>query len=76
MMDVEQAIRTVVVAVGGGLPVERYGTFPPLAIEAVADRTRTRYGHQVLYPATLAISSRPPTAQQKRGGGNAGPPQD
>ncbi|MFI0813451.1 DNA polymerase Y family protein [Streptomyces echinatus] len=38
------------------------GDDKPLAIEAVADRTRARYGHQVLYPATLAISSRPPTA--------------
>ncbi|WP_202918444.1 DNA polymerase Y family protein [Streptomyces cavernae] len=34
----------------------------PLAIEAVADRARARYGHQVLYPAALAINSRPPTA--------------
>ncbi|MEU0029676.1 hypothetical protein [Streptomyces sp. NPDC006335] len=30
----------------------------PLAIEAVADRARARYGHQVIYPAALAISSR------------------
>ncbi|WP_189959974.1 DNA polymerase Y family protein [Streptomyces alanosinicus] len=36
----------------------------PLAIEAVADRARTRYGRQMLYPAALAISSRPPSARQ------------
>ncbi len=34
----------------------------PLAIEAVADRARARYGHQVLYPAVLAVNSRRPTA--------------
>ncbi|WP_331732797.1 hypothetical protein OG613_48670 (plasmid) [Streptomyces sp. NBC_00015] len=34
----------------------------PLAIEAVADRARARYGHQVIYPAVLAVNSRPPTA--------------
>jgi DNA polymerase-4 len=27
----------------------------PLAIEAVADRARARYGHHVLYPAALAV---------------------
>ncbi|MFD9281079.1 hypothetical protein ACFWD7_27925 [Streptomyces mirabilis] len=36
----------------------------PLAIEAVADRARARYGHQVIYPAALAISSPPPSARQ------------
>ncbi|MFG2683976.1 hypothetical protein [Streptomyces sp. NPDC048392] len=34
----------------------------PLAIEAVADRARARYGHQVIYPAVLAVNSRPATA--------------
>lgn len=37
----------------------------PLAIEAVADRARARYGHQMIYPAALAISSRPPSARQR-----------
>ncbi|MER5227890.1 DNA polymerase Y family protein [Streptomyces flaveus] len=41
------------------------GDDKPLAIEAVADRARARYGHQVLYPAALAISSRPPPARQR-----------
>jgi DNA polymerase-4 len=35
------------------------GDDKPLALEAVADRARTRYGHQVIYPATLAINFRP-----------------
>jgi DNA polymerase-4 len=39
-----------------------------LAIEAVADRARTRYGSQVLYPAALAISSRTPSESRPRGG--------
>ena len=34
------------------------GDEKPLAIEAVADRARTRYGHNVLYPAALAINGR------------------
>ncbi|WP_434482075.1 DNA polymerase Y family protein [Streptomyces sp. NBC_01340] len=34
----------------------------PLAIEAVADRARARYGHQVIYPAALAINSPPPVS--------------
>ncbi|MFF3312787.1 hypothetical protein [Streptomyces sp. NPDC002952] len=50
------------------------GDDKPLAIEAVADRARARYGHQVLYPATLVISSRPPTAQQQDGGGRTDAP--
>ncbi|MFI5681909.1 DinB/UmuC family translesion DNA polymerase [Streptomyces cellulosae] len=33
------------------------GDDKPLAIETVADRARARYGHQVIYPATLAISA-------------------
>ncbi|MGW7134486.1 DNA polymerase Y family protein [Streptomyces bobili] len=37
----------------------------PLAIEAVADRALARYGHQVLYPAALAVTSRPPTPRQQ-----------
>ncbi|WP_307527755.1 DNA polymerase Y family protein [Streptomyces umbrinus] len=41
----------------------------PLAIEAVADRARVRYGRQVLYPAALAISSRPTSAPHQDGGG-------
>lgn len=41
----------------------------PLAIEAVADRARARYGHQVIYPAALAISSPPPSARQWDRGG-------
>ncbi|MGW2891869.1 DNA polymerase Y family protein [Streptomyces griseoruber] len=46
------------------------GDDKPLAIEAVADRARTRYGHQVIYPAALAISSRFSSSarQWKRGG--------
>ncbi|MFF3578063.1 transposase family protein [Streptomyces mirabilis] len=35
----------------------------PLAIEAVAERARARYGHQVIYPAALAISSPPASAR-------------
>ncbi|MFR0367516.1 DNA polymerase Y family protein [Streptomyces sp. MCC20] len=34
----------------------------PLALEAVADRARARFGRQVLYPAVLAVNSRRPTA--------------
>ncbi|MFE9018146.1 hypothetical protein ACFYNL_06190 [Streptomyces sp. NPDC007808] len=34
------------------------GDDKPLAIEAVADRARARYGRQVLYPAALATSTR------------------
>ncbi|MFD3622531.1 hypothetical protein ACFWWT_46845 [Streptomyces sp. NPDC058676] len=34
------------------------GDDKPLAIEAVTDRARARYGHHVLYPAALAISTR------------------
>ncbi|MEU5632245.1 DNA polymerase thumb domain-containing protein [Streptomyces rishiriensis] len=45
------------------------GDDKPLAIEAVADRARTRYGHQVIYPAALAVSARPPSAQQWDQGG-------
>ncbi|MDW4910426.1 hypothetical protein RB628_35135 [Streptomyces sp. ADMS] len=41
----------------------------PLVIEAVADRARLRYGRQVLYPAALAISSRPPSPRHQDGGG-------
>ncbi|MET9078608.1 hypothetical protein ABZX95_42280 [Streptomyces sp. NPDC004232] len=33
----------------------------PLAIEAVADRARARFGRSVLYPAALSISTRPPS---------------
>ena len=29
-----------------------------LTIEAIADRAQTRFGHSVLYPATLAIGGR------------------
>lgn len=32
----------------------------PLAIEAVADRARARFGHGVLYPASLATTARTP----------------
>ncbi|MFF2128682.1 hypothetical protein ACFVW1_25485 [Streptomyces olivochromogenes] len=42
----------------------------PLAIEAVADRARARYGHQVIYPAALAITA-PPSERP----GRATPPQ-
>ncbi|MFE2972392.1 hypothetical protein ACFXKC_54420 [Streptomyces sp. NPDC059340] len=38
----------------------------PLAIEAVADRARARYGHNVLYPAALAIGSRVPAGPDYR----------
>ncbi|MGW6525849.1 DNA polymerase Y family protein [Streptomyces sp. NPDC054962] len=31
------------------------GDDKPLALEAVADRARSRYGHNVIYPATLAF---------------------
>jgi len=41
------------------------GDDKPLAIEAVADRARTRYGHHVLYPAALAISSRSRPTQRR-----------
>lgn len=34
------------------------GDDKPLAIEAVADRARARYGHSVLYPAALAVTTR------------------
>ncbi|MGW4995421.1 DNA polymerase Y family protein [Streptomyces mirabilis] len=34
----------------------------PLAIEAVADRARARFGHGMLYPAALAIGARPSAA--------------
>jgi DNA polymerase-4 len=43
----------------------------PLAIEAVADRARARYGHNVLYPAALAISSWRPSAQHQDAGGRS-----
>lgn len=46
------------------------GDDKPLALEAVADRARARYGHQVIYPAALAISSRPPSARQRDRGGH------
>ncbi|MFF4633543.1 DNA polymerase Y family protein [Streptomyces griseorubiginosus] len=36
------------------------GDNKPLALEAVADRARARYGHQVIYPAALAFNSRRP----------------
>ncbi|MFJ4931579.1 DNA polymerase thumb domain-containing protein [Streptomyces sp. NPDC088736] len=32
------------------------GDEKPLAMEAVADRARARYGHSVIYPAALAVS--------------------
>jgi DNA polymerase IV len=44
------------------------GDDKPLALEAVADRARARYGHQVIYPAALAISWPPPAARQRNGG--------
>jgi len=44
----------------------------PLAIEAVADRARARYGHQVLYPAALATTATP--AEARLGNGRAMPP--
>ncbi|MFH9968539.1 DNA polymerase thumb domain-containing protein [Streptomyces mirabilis] len=47
------------------------GDDKPLAIEAVADRARARYGHQVIYPAALAITA-PPSAERP---GRARPPQ-
>nr|WP_242432781.1 hypothetical protein [Streptomyces sp. Root1310] len=31
------------------------GDDKPLALEAVADRARSRYGHNVIYPAALAV---------------------
>ncbi|MFJ9580697.1 DNA polymerase thumb domain-containing protein [Streptomyces sp. NPDC101191] len=37
----------------------------PLALEAVADRARARYGRQMLYPATLAIISPAPAARRR-----------
>ncbi|MEU6381643.1 hypothetical protein [Streptomyces sp. NPDC046909] len=39
------------------------GDDKPLAIEAVADRARARYGRQMLYPAALAITSRASSAR-------------
>lgn len=47
------------------------GDDKPLAIEAVADRARARYGRQVIYPAALAISSRSSSAHH---GDRGGPP--
>ncbi|MEU4933094.1 hypothetical protein AB0G54_42520 [Streptomyces yokosukanensis] len=41
------------------------GDDKPLVIEAVADRARTRFGRQMLYPAALAINSRPSSARQQ-----------
>ncbi|MGW2707325.1 DNA polymerase Y family protein [Streptomyces sp. NPDC001340] len=46
------------------------GDDKPLAIEAAADRARARYGHHVLYPAVLAISSRPSSARHWERGGH------
>ncbi|MGW7425859.1 DNA polymerase Y family protein [Streptomyces sp. NPDC054813] len=40
----------------------------PLAIEAVSDRARARFGHQVLYPAALAIGSRRSSARHRAQG--------
>ncbi|WP_323186485.1 hypothetical protein [Streptomyces sp. NBC_00687] len=42
----------------------------PLAIEAVADRARARYGYNLLYPAALAITGTPPASRTSghRGG--------
>ncbi|MEV6406038.1 hypothetical protein AB0M58_24200 [Streptomyces bobili] len=37
----------------------------PLALEAVADRARARYGSHVLYPAALAINAPPPPAWRR-----------
>jgi DNA polymerase-4 len=44
------------------------GDDKPLAIEAVADRARARYGRQVLYPAALATSTRGPSSRGHEGG--------
>ncbi|WP_313905367.1 hypothetical protein [Streptomyces sp. SLBN-31] len=41
----------------------------PLAIEAVADRARARYGHRVIYPAALAVNSCLLSSPQTRRGG-------
>ncbi|MDQ1041952.1 hypothetical protein [Streptomyces sp. V4I2] len=41
------------------------GDDKPLAIEAVTDRARARYGHNVLYPAALAISAHPQQAPHR-----------
>jgi DNA polymerase-4 len=38
----------------------------PLAIEAVADRARARYGHHVLYPAALAVRHKRDTGRHDR----------
>ncbi|MFF3140096.1 DNA polymerase Y family protein [Streptomyces mirabilis] len=46
------------------------GDDKPLAIEAVADRARARYGQQVIYPAALAVPA-PPSERP----GRARPPQ-
>ncbi|MFD5721648.1 hypothetical protein [Streptomyces sp. NPDC127036] len=42
----------------------------PLAIEAVADRARARYGYNLFYPAALAITGTPPASRTSghRGG--------
>ncbi|MFE4698683.1 hypothetical protein ACFRIC_16615 [Streptomyces sp. NPDC056738] len=37
----------------------------PLVIEAVTDRARARYGHNVLYPAALAIGTSPPAGHRQ-----------
>ncbi|MYQ96735.1 hypothetical protein GTY20_38675 [Streptomyces sp. SID4946] len=44
------------------------GDDKPLAIEAVADRARARYGRQLLYPAALATSTRGPSSRAHGGG--------
>ncbi|ALV39403.1 DNA polymerase [Streptomyces sp. CdTB01] len=45
------------------------GDDKPLVLEAVADRARARYGHQVIYPAALAITSPPPSPRHRGRGG-------
>jgi DNA polymerase-4 len=44
------------------------GDDKPLAIEAVAESARARYGRQVLYPAALATSTRGPLSRGHRDG--------
>ncbi|MGW7260702.1 DNA polymerase Y family protein [Streptomyces sp. NPDC054834] len=66
-------VRTIALRADALHPAERAtrqltldaGDDKPLVIEAVADRARARYGQQVIYPATLAITTPPPSARRR-----------
>ncbi|MFE7842884.1 hypothetical protein ACFU53_44530 [Streptomyces sp. NPDC057474] len=51
------------------------GDDKPLAIEAIADRARARYGqHNVLYPAALATNASPLALRRSERSGRTPPP--